>query len=310
MRLLARRLCDRLRHPHDNVWHFINAALVILVLALLARDYNYQSQFSAPQPESVLDVVARSGVLRVGSPLDYAPFAWTCGGAAVGSDVDLARGLANELSAELRFVPTTWAALVDDFLGGSFDMAVGGVTPTLERMRHVAFSTAHLSDSKVAVARCDAAGRALLQAIAAGGDRLEALIEGGRTAPAAIVNAGGTNEAVLRAAFGSVRTVARNGAQFDALLGGKADLTVTDDIELRVQTRRRPGALCASAPLVIDGFVNVQGKAFVLPRDDLAFKMYVDRWVDDEIYRGALNASVEGWIEAAARGGCTTDGTG
>ena len=67
MRLLARRLCDRLRHPHDNVWHFINAALVILVLALLARDYNYQSQFSAPQPESVLDVVARSGVLRVGS---------------------------------------------------------------------------------------------------------------------------------------------------------------------------------------------------------------------------------------------------
>ena len=81
MRLLARRLCDRLRHPHDNVWHFINAALVILVLALLARDYNYQSQFSAPQPESVIDVVARSGVLRVGSPLDYAPFAWTCGGA-------------------------------------------------------------------------------------------------------------------------------------------------------------------------------------------------------------------------------------
>ena len=257
----------------------------------------------------MLDVVARSGVLRVGSPLDYAPFAWTCGGAAVGSDVDLARGLANELSAELRFVPTTWAALVDDFLGGSFDMAVGGVTPTLERMRHVAFSTAHLSDSKVAVARCDAAGRALLQAIAAGGDRLEALIEGGRTAPAAIVNAGGTNEAVLRAAFGSVRTVARNGAQFDALLGGKADLTVPTTSSCACR-RAAPGALCASAPLVIDGFVNVQGKAFVLPRDDLAFKMYVDRWVDDEIYRGALNASVEGWIEAAARGGCTRDGTG
>ena len=174
-------------------------------------------------------------------------------------------------------------------------------------MRH-AFSTAHLSDSKVAVVRCDAAGRALLQAIAAGGGRLEALIEGGRTAPAAIVNAGGTNEAVLRAAFGSVRTVARNGAQFDALLGGKADLTVTDDIELRVQTRRCPGALCASAPLVIDGFVNVQGKAFVLPRDDLAFKMYVDRWVDDED-RGALNASVEGGSRRR-RGKCTRDGTG
>ena len=77
-----------------------------------------------------------------------------------------------------------------------------------------------------------------------------------------------------------------------------------------MQTRRRPGALCASAPLVIDGFVNVQGKAFVLPRDDLAFKMYVDRWVDDEIYRGALNASIEGRIEAAATGGCTRDGTG
>ena len=75
----------------------------------------------------------------------------------------------------------------------------------------------------------------------------------------------------------------------------------------------RIGEMCRMTVDEIDfeeSVVNVQGKAFVLPRDDLAFKMYVDRWVDDEIYRGALNASVEGWIEAAARGGCSRDGTG
>jgi chorismate mutase-like protein len=192
------------------------------------------------------EVVRARGVLRIGTPGDYAPYAvrdaaalaGASASAAVplemGADIALARRLALALGLRAEFVPTSWRDLVADARAGKFDIAVGGISVTPERARQVQFSRPYATDFKQPVARCGEQSRFdSLRKINAPGVRV-------------VVNPGGTNERFAREHFmlAQLAVHADNRTVFDEILAGRADVMVTDSVEARMQQHLRLG-LCA-----------------------------------------------------------------
>ena len=296
----VRRLLDG--PPSSRRCTTLRFVLMLSCLNFVLLLINYASSaprsIERPSSSALLDAVRKTGILRVGSPMDYAPFAFTpCGvidsSAAMalpaGSDIDLARALAQSLNAQMQIVATSWPHLIDDSRAGKFDIAVGGISITLERLRDVGFSASTSPPTpKVIVARC--ADAALLR----GGVELDV------PSTVVAVNPGGTNEIAVRRALpnATVRLVAQY-AQYEEVQSGAANLTVTDTVEAELQSRRRAGQLCKGASLH-DGHgalaIAAQPKGFLLPRrDDVSGKAYIDHWIEQE--RAMINATMHMWLE-------------
>jgi chorismate mutase-like protein len=179
-----------------------------------------------------------TGVLRIGTPGDYAPYSWhdTATGTYRGSDIAMARALAWRLGLTPQFVATSWSTLVADATAGRFDIAVGGISVTAERQRSVEFSTAYTRDRKQPVVRCGEERRYDTQG------------EINRKQVRLIVNAGGTNERFAREQFpdASLTVHADNRTVFEEIRAGRADVMVTDAVEGRLQQRALQGLCVAS----------------------------------------------------------------
>ena len=232
---------------------------------------------------SRLDEIVTRGVLRVGSTGDYKPFSYRTGAANtfIGLDIALAADLARTLGVKLQVVPTTWGTMMGDLGDDKFDLAIGGVSVSLERQKKAWFSIPYLRDGKTPIARCDDA------------PKYQTLADIDRPDVRLIVNPGGTNERFARAHAPHAKLIVHpdNVTIFDRILAGDADVMVTDAIEARLQQRLHP-KLCAIHP---DAPFDFSEKAVLLPRD-VALKAYVDQWLHQAIESGAFARAHEQWL--------------
>lgn len=94
---------------------------------------------SAQQPaaSSRLDDIIKRGTLRVGMTGDYLPFTYFDKATAKfrGFDVDMAEALGKALGVRVEFVQTAWPQMMKDFEADNFDVAMGGVSITLDRQK-------------------------------------------------------------------------------------------------------------------------------------------------------------------------------
>ena len=198
-----------------------------------------------------LAALRQTGTVRLGLTGDYAPFSEERDGGLRGVDVDLAREFAAGLGLQVVFVRTTWAGLLADLTAGRFDLAAGGISVTPERARMADFGPAYFRDGKTPIARCvDRERFARLEDIDQPGVRV-------------IVNPGGTNERFARENLrrAEIRVFPDNRAIFGEILAGRADVMITDGIEVRLQAARQPG-LCGTRT---EPFTKSE-KAWIFPR--------------------------------------------
>ena len=231
---------------------------------------------------SRLDEVLARGVLRVGTTGDYKPFSYRVGnGDFIGLDIALAADLARSLGVKLQLVPTTWGALMSDLGDDRFDIAMGGVSVSLERQKKAWFSIPYLRDGKTPIARCEDARK------------YQTLADIDRPEVRLVVNPGGTNERFARtqAPHATLTVFPDNVAIFDRIAAGEADVMITDAIEARLQQRLHP-KLCAIHP---EAPFDFSEKAVLLPRD-VALKAYVDQWLHQAIESGSLARADEQWL--------------
>jgi len=237
---------------------------------------------AVPVEARTLVAVKAAGVLKVGLTGDYAPYALRGrDGSITGADVAMARALADALGVELKIVPTTWNSMTDDFKADRFDIVMGGVSVTPQRLALGDFSVPVMSDGKRPIVRCADKDRYTSVAAIDGAD------------VRVVYNPGGTNEAFAKRHFSDAKLqeFSDNRKIFDEIAAGRADVMVTDGAEVDYQARRHPGLLCPAA--VPDAFDHFD-KAYWMTHDQ-ALKAAVDAVVTKSLdagdYQRALAAA-------------------
>ena len=100
-----------------------------------------------------LDKIMETKVIRVGTPGDYRPFAIKTDAGYSGHDIDVIETMAKELGVKIEYVQTSWPNLVKDLQGDKFDVAVGGITRNVNRMRIFDMLPGYAPFGKVALVR-------------------------------------------------------------------------------------------------------------------------------------------------------------
>ncbi|WP_020498561.1 transporter substrate-binding domain-containing protein [Sciscionella marina] len=239
---------------------------------------------NAAGAKSALNRVGERGELRVCSTGDYLPFTkrdpetgrWS------GMDIELAGDMAHRLGVRLRLVPSTWKDLTADVRSGKCDLAMGGVSITLERAKEAFFSDPYLRDGKTPITRCPDV------------DKYGTLAQIDRPGVRVVVNPGGTNESFAREHLEKATIVphADNNTIFDEILAGRADLMITDATETRWQNKQHP-QLCPVHPETPFSFSE---KAYLTPRGDVVFQEWVNQWLHLMRGDGTFDRIAKPWI--------------
>lgn len=228
--------------------------------------------------ETLAAIKAR-GELRVGTTADYKPFTFReADGTLWGADMAMAEDLAKSLGVKLVIVPTVWAKMLEDQVAGKFDIAMGGVTITPPRAEKAHFSKPVFTDGKRPITRC------------ADKDKYKGLEAIDQPGVRVIVNPGGQNEKFARDTIkkAEIRVHTDNATVFDEIAAGRADVMVTDGIEVEHTAQTMP-ALCPAS--VAAPFTRLE-KAYMMAKDD-DLRASVDAWLVDALASGRWQTALD-----------------
>jgi cyclohexadienyl dehydratase len=259
---------------------------VLLILSLsiaIATPARAQLPSDPGVPQSRLDSIIAHGTLRACTTGDYKPYSYyNENGQFEGIDIDMSRSLAKSLGVKVEFIRTTWPKLTDDFIARC-DIAVGGVSTTLERQKHAFFTKPYQVDGKTPIVRCDDAGK--YQTV----DQID------QPSTRVIVNPGGTNERFAKhyLTHAQLTVYPDNVTIFEQIIDRKADVMVTDASETLLQQKLHPG-LCSVHP---DKPFQYGEKAWMVPLGDVVFQQYVDQWLHLSRESGEYQRISDKWLK-------------
>jgi cyclohexadienyl dehydratase len=258
--------------------HFLVLSVFVLFCAL---DVHGQST-ATPDAVSRFQQIQKAGILRVGIPGDYAPFAISRADSLYGADIKMARKLAAALGVRPQYVQTSWPNLTTDMRNDAFDIALGGISITPERSAVASFSISYHAGGKTFLCRrADSARFSIKDSV--NNPRVHL-----------IVNKGGTNEAAARALFPAATLIVYpdNIGVFNEIIAGRADVMVTDDTEADLKVHQYP-PLCRSFP----GTLTKNDKA-IWVHTDTTLLNFVNSWLQKELAMG----EPQKWLNEAMNG--------
>jgi cyclohexadienyl dehydratase len=257
-----------------RLWRYLSCAAIVMVLGA-----------SCGSPASTmgdLGQITKNGLVRICSTGDYRPFTYLDPhGQWSGMDIDMAHNLAQRLNVKLDLVQTTWAGMMGD-LDAKCDIAMGGISITLDRARQGLYSNPYLRDGKAAVVRCtDRSKYQTLAAIDQPGVRV-------------VVNPGGTNADFVKARIhrATVVNYPDNNTIFTQLTAGQADVMITDASEIRWQTKQ-DAQLCGES---IDHPFTFEQKAYLVRQSDEALRSWLNEWLNIANNDGTFAAISQNWL--------------
>ncbi|HEV3427570.1 MAG TPA: transporter substrate-binding domain-containing protein [Paraburkholderia sp.] len=261
----------------------IAAACTLLCACVAALAVTPAAFAEGAATSSRLDEIVARGTLRACTTGDYKPYSfYRQDGAFEGIDIDMTESLAKSLGVKAEFVKTTWSNLMTDFLA-KCDVAVGGVSTSLERQKHAFFTEPYQIDGKTPIVRCDDV------------NKYQSVAQIDQPTTRVIVNPGGTNERFAKQFFphANLTVYPDNVTIFKQILAGKADVMVTDASETLLQQKLNPG-LCSVHP---DKPFQYGEKAWMVPRGDVVFQQYVDQWLHLLRASGEYQTISDKWLK-------------
>ena len=222
---------------------------------------------------SRLDRVLAQKILYVGTTGDYEPFSYFDGTQRRGIDIDLAGLLAGSLGAKAVFIPSTWASLSQDLISQRYDIMMSGISKKLFRQQIGLMSDVYLEEGKTPISLC------------VNTERFDSLAKIDMANIRMVVNKGGTNQRFVNDNIKQAKVTVHgsNVTVFQELLAGRADVMITDRIEVQLQSKKHP-RLCASMP---ERNLTYSAKVFFMNRDFI-WKEYVDAWLEITIKDGRM----------------------
>ena len=255
-------------------------ALALAVAAVVTGLSFTQAAQAGPR----LDKIMETKVIRVGTPGDYRPFAIKTDTGFSGHDIDLIETMAKELGVKVEYVQTSWPNLMKDLQSNQFDVAVGGITRNVNRMRVVDMLPGYAPFGKVALVRtADKAKFTTAESLNQPSVRV-------------IKNPGGTNEAYVLANLKAAQVATHDkNAEIPALIAdGKGDVMITETYEAlhyaRVDTRLH--AAFVDAPLTPKNYLG-----FMVPTDDADYTRVMGFVWGLIESRGAIKQAADKWLK-------------
>ena len=234
-----------------------------------------------------LDRITETKILRVGTPGDYRPFAIKDEQAPQGysgHDIDVIEAVARELGVKIEYVATTWPGLLPDLEADRYDIAVGGITRNLARIRVAEMLPGYAPFGKVALVQ------------AAARDRFTTADSLNQADVRVIKNPGGTNEQYVLQHLkkAQVSTHERNAEIPGLIAEGKGDVMITETWEARLYAARDPRL---HAAFVDTPLTPVNWLGFLMPADDPDYTRIMQFSWDLLERRGALKQAADRWLQ-------------
>jgi cyclohexadienyl dehydratase len=257
----------------------------LLVCALIAASAAGCSQAGPKTSQISTRGPDAPAVLRICTTGDYKPLTYRdpATGDYSGIDIEMAKDLATHLGRTPVFVPTSWASLMADItVAGMCDVAVGGISPTPAREAIADFTRPYLANGKTPLTTT------------ANGGRLQTIDQINQHGVRVIAPAGGTNEQFAKQNFPKANLIISkdNTAIFSELIGGKADVMVTDVIEAIYQARQHP-ELVAVHP---DKPFTNDHKAYMLPKGS-PLSQPTKEWLTEALNNGTFDRIYNQWMK-------------
>jgi ABC-type amino acid transport substrate-binding protein len=261
-----------------------NALLQLSLDPALARKVKLVHGQSGQPGEPTLLAIQRRGVLRVGYNPNVIPFSYrNAHGDLVGFDIAYAYKLASDLDVALDLIPYSWTELSDDLTRRRFDIAVGGIYVTDDRLQHFTVSRSYFQSPMALIVRSERAVE-FLDPKAMPPLRL-AVFDDPVMLPM-----------VHRLFPGAAITIVPNYQNLPAIMGR---------IDAAVWTLEQAGAWAAAHP----GFTAVAPAgagipmlfAYLLPPGADTLRQYLDQWLELKAGDGFHAAQHAYWIDGKPR---------
>ncbi|AAU37507.1 MULTISPECIES: transporter substrate-binding domain-containing protein [Basfia] len=254
------------------------ATLATLIAAMFVT-----ATAQAQTSPDTLTKVLETKELVVCSPGDYKPFSFDNNGKFEGVDNDLMDKLAQSMGAKVTIVKTTWKTLMDDFTANKCDIAVGGISITLERQQKALFTEPYFINGKTPIVRCENV------------DKYQTVEQINRPEVRIIANPGGSNEKYARNELSNANLTmnAENLTIFQQVIDKKVDVFVSEAAEAIVKAHEHKGVLCAVNP---DKPLKPAQNGWLIHNGDYRFKSYVDQFLHLEKMSGNLDKTINKWL--------------
>jgi cyclohexadienyl dehydratase len=261
-----------------RMFRFSMFRCIVVAAALLGIAFAAQAQ----APKSRLQTILERGTLRVGTTGDFNPMSVrdTATNAYKGFDIEAMEQLAKDLGVKVEWVPTEWATLVAGITADRYDVFAGGSSLNMARARTVAFTDPYME---------------------AGTIPLTLKANAGKFKSWSDVNAKGTVVAVLLGTVfeeqakqhfpnATVRAIEKPATGYQEVLAGRAQVTVTSNIEAATLTQQYPNLT------VVGNAGDMRNKrpfAYPVAQGDATWVIFLNNWIalkKSEGYFAALEA--------------------
>lgn len=217
--------------------------------------------------ESRLDRILSSGTLRVGTTGDFNPMSFldTATNTRAGYDIEAMTQLAADLGVEIEWVVAEWATITAGIAADRYDI-FSGASVNVSRARVAAFSVPYTEAGTVPLSLASNAERY---------PSWESINQAGTTVA---VSMGTVFEEQARAHFpdAEIRGVQSPATGFQEVLAGRADVTITSNVEGGTLISRFP-----ELRILVPGseMRNRRPFAYVVDQSDQVWLNFVNTWV-------------------------------
>ena len=258
---------------------------MLAVALLLAIGARAQDRPDAART-SHLNRILEAGTLRVGTTGDFPPMTARDPDSKsyVGYDIDAAGELARDLRVTPTFVPADWKTLINGIVADKYDIVMSGVSMSLERAKVAGFTQAYLEFSTVPVLRRKNT------------ERFRSWADIDQKGVTVATTLGTVFDAQAREFFktAALKQVEAPAAGYQEVLSGRADVTITSNIDAAALVKRYPELAIAT----VDRPRARRPASFLVAQNDQVWLNYLNNWITVKRMLGFFDDLEKKWLYA------------
>jgi cyclohexadienyl dehydratase len=239
-----------------------------------------------PARTSHLNRIQDAGAVRVGTTGDFPPMTSRDPDSRnyVGYDIDAANELAKDLGVKVEFVPADWKTLINGMVADKYDIVMSGVSMSVDRAKVAGFSLPYMEFGTVPVLRRKNA------------EQFKSWADIDRKGVTVVTTLGTVFDAQAREYFklATLKQVEAPALGFQEVLAGRADVTITSNVDAAALVRRYPEL----AIVPVDRARSRRPASFLMPQNDQVWLNYVNNWITIKRMLGFFDGLDQKWLQS------------